>query len=90
MKRVVTKKYVIFFTITLMASFCVSAQSGGIFEITHATIESGGSTSSGGVFELTGSIGQFEVNGVADTGQFELTGGFWVSGSDLIFKDGFE
>lgn len=70
------------------------AQSGGPFEISRATINAGGDSSSGGVFEVTGTIGQYQANGTTDVAQYELTGGFWVAagstGNDLIFADDFE
>ena len=94
MKQHVWKSLAWVLLITLSTSFGVAAQSGGVYEITRATIESGGTTSQGGSFEVTGTIGQYEANGKTDVAVYQLTGGFWVGGSgngnDLIFKDGFE
>ncbi|MCB1581924.1 MAG: hypothetical protein R3E90_01840 [Marinicella sp.] len=92
MKKVVKGQNWILLVLALLCSFTVAAQSGGIFEISKATIESGGTTSSGGVFEVKGSIGQYEVNGTTDVALYQVTGGFWVSGqgNDLIFENGFE
>ncbi len=91
MRKVIYSQKWVILILALLCSFTVTAQSGGIFEISKATIESGGTSSSGGIFEVTGSIGQYEVNGTTDVAQYQITGGFWVSNqNDLIFEDGFE
>jgi|GEM_PF-3585700 len=93
MKQQVLKPLAWVLLMTLSTSFGVAAQSGGVFEISNATIESGGTTSQGGSFEVTGTIGQYEANGNTDVTLYQVTGGFWVGGSggsDLIFEDGFE
>lgn len=78
-----------FSVVTLFVCSSVYAQSGGGFEITNSTINSGGS-SSGGQFELVGTIGQYDAGGAMSAGSFELTGGFWSGNNDLIFKNDFE
>jgi hypothetical protein len=55
------------------------AQSGGPFEITGSTIDSGGTSSSGGSFELQGSAGQPDA-GVLEGPPFGVAGGFWPAG----------
>lgn len=66
----------------LSASFAVSAlaQSGGGFDLTWSTIDSGGAmNSTGGPFALSGSIGQpdAQLAPVMSGGAFQLTGGSW-------------
>jgi hypothetical protein len=83
-------------TVILVALLCASGlifaqSSGGAFEITKSTIDSGGGTSTGGGFSLTGTIGQPDANPqLSSGGEFLLAGGFWAKAIDLIFKDGFE
>jgi len=83
-------------TVILVVLLCVSVlvfgqSSGGDFELTKSTIDSGGRTSTGGNFSLTGTIGQPDANPqMSSEGEFLLTGGFWAKAIDLIFKDGFE
>ena len=81
---------------TLFATTAWAQSSGGDFEITSHTIDSGGGRSSGGDFELTGTIGQPDASvQSASGGDFQLTGGFWANGvvtplGELLFSDGFE
>ena len=70
----------------------VSAQSGGVFEITRSTIDGGGSTErSVNDISIRGTIGQPDV-GAAGAGTTVLRGGFWASDGlfGLLFTDGFE
>ena len=55
------------------------AQSGGDYEISWSTIDSGGGRSSGGPYVLTGTIGQPDAAYSAG-GYYELLGGFWPGG----------
>jgi hypothetical protein len=63
---------------TAAALFVASshAQSGGPFELSWSTIDSGGGRSTGGQFALSGTIGQPDA-GALSGGQFKLEGGFW-------------
>lgn len=74
-------------------------QSGGDFEITRSTVDSGGGHSTSGDFSVTGAVGQPDAGEVAPTGgAFELRTGFFgaassgdsSTGGELIFSDGFE
>ena len=61
------------------ACLALAGPSGGAFEITWHTIDSGGTTSTiGGDFELAGTIGQPDAGGEMTGGSFSLTGGFWA------------
>ena len=53
-----------------------AAQTGGGFDLTWSTIDSGGGQSDGGSFELSGTIGQPDP-GHLSGGGFILSGGFW-------------
>lgn len=91
MKKIISLKQLTVVSVFLIVSFGSIAQSGGTFEISNSTIDAGGTTSVGGAFELTGSVGQFDAGQALMAGQFELSGGFWVSSNDdLIFENGFE
>jgi len=83
---------VIFVALLLtISAFVPAQQSGGEFEITSSTIDSGGGTSAGGEFSLSGTIGQPDATGnVLSGGDFLLSGGFWANAVDRIFGDGFE
>lgn len=55
----------------------ISAQSGGTYDLTWNTIDSGGTMSaSGGTYTLSGTIGQSDA-GVVSGGPYILNGGFW-------------
>jgi len=65
-----------------------TAQTGGPYDLTWNTFDSGGGTSAGGVFEVTGTIGQHDATVMmANGGNFTLAGGFWASGGLLCFVD---
>jgi hypothetical protein len=65
--------------------------SGGDFVITKNTIDNGGGRTFGGDFELTGTIAQQDASEQDSSGgEFRLSGGFWASVAESIFKDGFE
>lgn len=56
-----------------------SAQSGGSYDLTWNTFDSGGATfSTGGAFQLGGTIGQADA-GTMSGGGYALNGGFWVN-----------
>ena len=75
----------------VLACTVLARSSGGDFEITSATIDAGGGTSSGGTFELTGTIAQPDADPQQSAGgEFVLAGGFWAKATDLLFADGFE
>lgn len=65
--------------------------SGGQFDISKYSINSGGMVSSGGGFALTGTIAQSNAGVMASSANFNLSGGFWPGGAnDIIFISGFE
>jgi hypothetical protein len=78
-------------TLIAVASAATPAQfSGDTFEILENTFVSGGA-SAGGDFSLTGTTGQSDASPFNPTGgAFSLSGGFWETFDNLIFKDGFE
>ncbi len=56
----------------------VGAQSGGGYELTWNTIDSGGVMfSAGGDFSLSGTIGQPDASAALGGGGYALVGGFW-------------
>lgn len=57
---------------------CISAQSGGVYEITQSVISNGGGNSSGGIFSLDGTVGQ-TVTEQSSQAQFSVQSGFWQS-----------
>jgi len=54
------------------------AQTGGPYDLSWSTIDSGGQPSAGGSYWLDGTAGQFDASGPLTGGSFELTGGFWA------------
>lgn len=52
------------------------AQTGGGYDVSWSTIDSGGGAASGGGYTLEGTIGQFDA-GVQSGGGYVLEGGFW-------------
>ncbi len=57
----------------------LQAQSGGGYEFTRSTMDSGGAMrSTGGAFEVSGTIGQPDA-GAMIGGDFGITGGFWFA-----------
>jgi Carboxypeptidase regulatory-like domain len=73
MKRIIS----IIWLISL--SFCISAQTGGTFNLTHSVIASGGgSNSTGGQFSVSGTIGQPSAGTISTGSNFSLSGGFWA------------
>jgi hypothetical protein len=62
----------------VFASHAVFAQSGGGYDLTWNTIDSGGVIfSTGGGFSLGGTIGQPDASAALGGGGFSLVGGFW-------------
>jgi len=51
------------------------AQSGGDYDLTQYTIDSGPGTLAGGEYTLTGSVGQPRAGPTASGGEYTLTGG---------------
>ena len=57
----------------------VQAQTGGGYDLTWSTIDSGSGTSSGGGYSLSGTAGQPDA-GTMTGGRYTLVGGFWGGG----------
>src|SRR5436190_20009599 len=78
-------KFILLIAVGVLA--CVSrAQSGGQFDLSWSTVDSGGGSSSGGQFTLSGTVGQPDPGSLAG-GQFKLEGGFW-SGVSVVQTPG--
>ncbi len=74
-----------------LGSLSTAALSGGQFDISKYSINSGGMVSSGGTFALSGTIAQSNAGVMASSANFSLSGGFWPGGTnDLIFINGFD
>ena len=58
----------------------VLAQSGGGYDLTWNTTDSGGGASSGGAYSLGGTVGQPDA-GAMTGGVYSLVGGFWSGGA---------
>ena len=73
------KQTMIFLTLAavLLLVPVVLAQSGGDYDLTWSTVDSGGDTfSTGGDYSLGGTIGQPDA-GLLTGGDYTLAGGFW-------------
>ena len=55
------------------------AQSGGDYELTSSSVDSGGATSSRGSYSLYGTGGQPDAGGELSGGSYGMEGGFWNS-----------
>ena len=71
-----------------------NAQTGGGYDLTWSTIDSGGQMfSTGNGYELGGTIGQSDAGTLTGTGGYELQGGFWPAaapagcGPCLLYAD---
>lgn len=72
--------------ILLSSSLVVHAQTGGGYDLTWSTIDSGGYTfSAGGSFSVGGAIGQPDA-GLLSGGNYSLGGGFWGGGKLIGVK----
>ncbi len=69
------------FLILLVGAASSQAQSGGGYDLTWSTIDSGGATfSTGGSYSLGGTIGQADAGSMSG-GTYQLAGGFWSGAS---------
>lgn len=71
-------------TLAMVAmGYCTNsfAQSGGGYDLTWSTIDSGGGTSTGGTYSLAGTVGQPDA-GTLSGGSYSLDGGFWAGAID--------
>lgn len=65
----------------LLGAATALAQSGGGYDLTWSTIDSGGAMSStGNGYELGGTIGQADAGELTGDNGYALTGGFWAAG----------
>lgn len=71
--------FLITLTVALLLASGVVAQTGGNYDLSWNTIDSGGGSSSGGRYALAGTIGQPDA-GVLSGGSYTLSGGFWNNG----------
>lgn len=65
-----------FLGMLLISASSARAQSGGGYDLTWSTIDSGAGTLSGGDYNLVGSIGQPDAGQVLTGGDYSLSGGF--------------
>jgi len=77
--KITRKLRIILITVVfLVTTIPVLAQSGGDYDLSWNTIDSGGYTySSGGVYSVGGTIGQLDA-GIMSGGVYTLSGGFWA------------
>lgn len=71
-----TRRAALMAVVVLFAASSVLAQSGGGFDLSWFTVDSGGGESSGGGFTVNGTIGQPDAGQVSG-GDFTVSGGFW-------------
>ena len=64
--------------VLMIGSGSVIASSGGLFDLSWDTIDSGGGTSSGSSYALSGTVGQADASEPLSGGSYALTGGFWA------------
>ena len=77
MKRIYLFVSIAALVVALLIVSIVVAQSGGGYDLTWSTIDSGGAMfSTGGTYSLGGTIGQPDAGSMLG-GSYSLTGGFW-------------
>ena len=78
------KRVAIFTTllVSLLVALTALAQTGGSFDLTWFTVDSGGGASGGGGYTASGSIGQPDAAILAGGG-YTLVGGFWGGAPSL-------
>jgi hypothetical protein len=69
--------YAVLFVALLVLPVLAQAQSGGGYDLTWSTIDSGGGSSTGGAYTLDGTIGQADAGSLSGGG-YTFSGGFWV------------
>lgn len=62
-----------------------TAQTGGSYELTWSTVDSGGGTSTGSDYAVTGTAGQSDA-GDASGGAYTAAGGFWDAVAEALRK----
>ena len=65
------------FVLLLAGAGLVSAQTGGDYDLSWWTVDSGGADASGGGYNLSGTPGQPEPAPLLIGGGYRLIGGFW-------------
>lgn len=79
------KRKISFLVLSLAAALLlagtVRAQTGGGYDLTWWTVDSGGGTVSGGGYALMGTVGQADASAALSGGGYTLMGGFWPGGS---------
>ncbi|BCX02708.1 MAG: hypothetical protein KatS3mg053_0646 [Candidatus Roseilinea sp.] len=70
----------------LLSAGVAVAQTGGSYDLTWNTIDSGGATfSTGGGYSLGGTVGQADAGATLSGGSYTLQGGFWTRPGALVF-----
>ena len=79
-----TRKIILYISLTavmlVLATSLAIAQTGGGFDLSWHTIDSGGGSGSGSSFTLNGTVGQPDA-GRMTGGGYSLSGGFWPAGA---------
>jgi hypothetical protein len=68
---------------TLLLSGLARAQTGGGYDLTWSTIDSGGGNATGGNYTLDGTIGQADAGSLSG-GRYILNGGFWTATVSVV------
>jgi hypothetical protein len=90
MKRVNISRFLLLATLvavlTLLLGTPLLAQTGGGYDLTWSTVDSGGYTfSRGGGYTLGGTVGQPDA-GALSGGGFTLSGGFWSGAAVIAYE----
>jgi len=83
MKRVMLSAISLWLLFGAVSSY---AQSGGGYDLTWNTIDSGGGTIGNGGYTLDGTIGQSDAGAPIGNGGYSLTGGFWAGVSVAQYR----
>lgn len=66
----------------LLAGAAALAQTGGGFDLSWSTIDSGGGASTSSTFSLAGTAGQPDASQTLTSSSFSLNGGFWPGAAE--------
>jgi hypothetical protein len=65
----------------ILATSAALAQTGGGYDLTWSTVDSGGGSSAGSGYQLAGTVGQPDAGATLSGGGYALAGGFWSGAS---------
>ena len=75
--------YGVLLAVLLALPLLAQAQTGGTYDLTWNTIDSGGGPVSGGTYTLDGTLGQSDAGSLSGGG-YTLNGGYWFAATSVL------